>query len=215
MTSAELLQHLREFVLRDDSAPSLWGDVELLRYLDEAQRNMARFTHCLVSTTGDVATLTTVAGTGQYPLDTCALHVSAVFCEELQRELTPAPYAPFTVMAGTPSAFRAVIDNNPSLLVFPIPEGEYTLRLRVAHDPLTKMVDGADPEVAEHYQLMLCDWAAYRALRANDPEQLNMQAANDFLTQWKLSLRDIKRDVYQMNTGPHPRATTNWTYKGA
>jgi len=214
MTTEELLEHLRVNILRDEAVPPLWSDEELLAYLDDAQRIMARFTHCLVSTTGGASQITTAAGVSAYPLHPAVLHVSAVYCEETRRELSPAAYAPFAAGHGAPQAYRASIDNAGELLVFPVPDNTYTLRLRVARDPLESMAKGGEPEVPVQWRLALVDWAAYRALRANDPEQLNMAAANDLNTQWRLSLRDMKRDIYQLNTGPHPRATVNWTLKG-
>lgn len=214
MTTQELLEHLRVNILRDEAVPPLWSDEELLAYLDDAQRIMARFTHCLVSTTGSVSQITTAAGVSAYPLHPAVLHVSAVYCEEMRRELVPAGYAPFAAGHGAPQAYRASIDNAGELLVFPVPDNTYTLRLRVARDPLESMAQGGEPEVPVQWRLALVDWAAYRALRANDPEQLNMAAAADFNTQWRLSLRDMKRDIYQLNTGPHPRAAVNWTLKG-
>lgn len=215
MTTEELLEYVRVHLLRDEAGPYLWGDEELLRYFDEAQRNMARATHCIIDSTSQHTRLATVPGSGEYPLHSSIIHVYAALLEDLDRELSPAAFTTWTRGSGAPVEFRASYDNGQAtLILLPAADAEYQIRLRVARDPLERMLDGSDPEVPEHAHLALCSWVAHRALRANDPEQLNMQAAETFLMQWRAELRALKRDIYQLNTGPHPRAAVNWTLKG-
>jgi hypothetical protein len=73
--------------------------------------------------------------------------------------------------------------------------------------------DTDTPEIPEDYHLSLCDWAAYRALDNNDPDGGAMVDGSPFRAKFEMAVRDAKRDVYWMRTGPNRVARSNWTGK--
>lgn len=82
MTLGELLTELRENILHDRSdrvagnSDVLWSDATLVRYIDEAQRRLAREALVLRDgTAGDATVITTVAGQANYVLHDSVLGV--------------------------------------------------------------------------------------------------------------------------------------------
>jgi hypothetical protein len=100
------------------------------------------------------------------------------------------------------------------MLLYPVPDDEYTIDLRVARKPLARMVaDGDEPEIDEDYHLLLCDYACWRALTNNRPEGAQMADPRPFLESWERGLRDAKRNIALLRAGVTQRAVANWTGK--
>lgn len=214
MTLGELVAHLRHSILRDTARKGLWSDEELVRYLNEAQNLFARRTHQLADDTSTFTFLDTEEGTATYALDDRIVFVSEIRHEDgtllLDRTRKQAACRqgegrPMIYTLGAAHKF---------MRFWPTPDGVYTLDLLVARKPLEQMVaDDDEPEIEEDYHLTLCDWAAYRALRNNDPEGSNTVAADGFRADWDLRVRDAKRDVFRLRAGDNPTARANWTGK--
>lgn len=217
MTLGELIEHVRHHVLRDEAKPPLWPDELLARYFTEAQEQFATRTHCLNDESSGFTKLTTAEGQADYALDPRILFVA-----ELYDTLRGVPLrdlnrtrAGFRGGIGRPAAYRLDVGRN-SLKLFPTPDGEYELSMLVARLPLSPLVnDGDTPEIPAQYHTSLCEWVAYRCLRANDVEMVDDMVARPqpFRAEWDLAVRDAKRDVYRLQSGPNPRATGNWTGK--
>lgn len=215
MTKAELILHLRARVLRDTAKPYLWSDDELAQYLNEAQDQFARRTHQLSDEVSDFTFIETEAGVALYVLDP-----RIVFVKDVRHTDNGAPLRDRTrgQMRRTVSEGRPCVYTTDSahkyLRLSPTPDAVYTLDLLVARKPLELLVNDEDvPEIEEDYHLVLCDWAAYRALRNNDPDGSNTVAAADFRADWELRVRDAKRDVIRLRAGNMPMARNNWTGK--
>lgn len=76
MTLEDLLDELRNNILRDIAAPYLWTDGTLVRYIDDAQRRFARRTLCIRdATTLDVTQVTLETAVENYTLHPSVLAV--------------------------------------------------------------------------------------------------------------------------------------------
>jgi hypothetical protein len=215
MNLGELIEHTRNHVLRDEAAPPLWSDTELTLYFNEAQVQFARRTHSLADETSDFTFLTTEAGVSTYELDSRIVFVGEIIHEDTGIRLrdTTRRSIPKRHTNGRPVAY-ALDAAMKSIRLAPTPDDEYVLDLLVARKPLSKLLnDNDEPEIDEDYHLTLCDWVVYRALKNNDPEQTNTVAAEEFKKQWEEAVRDAKRDLYRMRSGPRPKAVSNWTGK--
>lgn len=224
MRLRELLGHLRCSVLRDDSQPRLWSDTELAAFLDEAYRHFARRTFCLSSDEADFTTFQTVAEQQEYPLDSRVLRVEEagiieVYADdqktwfELRDGTRSQVYRSF--YAGRPSMYSAQVSTG-KIRFSPVPDKAYTVQLRVTHLPLLRLGKGtleSELEIPEDYQLNLADYAAWRALKNNDPEGAQMSAAKDFRDAYDLAVRDAKRDYAHLHAGESAQARGNWTGK--
>lgn len=214
MTLGELIQYVRSELLHDAAKPYLWSDDALTRYFNEAQDQFARRTHCLVDEESSFTVLETEAGVKTYPVDPRVVFVYEVFDGE-GRPLRDGPrrQMPTAPSEARPSAYTCDTQTN-TLRLYPAPDAAYTLYLRVARKPLQSLAADTDtPEISEDYHLALCDWVAYRALRKNDVETIQMAPAEAFRTSWELSVRDAKREVVRMSAGRSARVLTNWTKK--
>lgn len=214
MTLGELIQYLRSELLRDKEQPYLWSDSALTRYLNEAQDQFARRTHWLVDEESSFTVLETEVGEQVYSLDPRVVFLYAVYNDE-GRALRDGPRRQMSNQPGAakPTAFTCDAATG-KLRLYPAPDAVYTLYLRVARTPLQPLVNDADaPEIPEEYHLALCDWVAYRALRNNDVETIQMAPADAFRASWELSVRDAKREVVRMSAGRSARVLTNWTKK--
>jgi len=222
MTLSELMSHLRCAVLRDTALPQLWTDSELLRYLNDAESLFCRRTHCITDDTSDFTTFDTVVGQDTYTLDKRIIAI-----DEAGIVLNPdeehASYHPLrdntrgqqlvTFRSGRPVCFTLQARSN-AIRFSPVPDDVYKVTMVVARKPLRRLVHEKDqPEIAEEYQLALCDYAAWKALTNNDPEGANMSVGTNFQASWLLAIRDAKRDLRRTRSGPYPQARANWTGK--
>lgn len=199
MTLDELIAETRR-AIDDTVTPEQWTTLELTRYLNDAQDAFARHTLCLADSTSPLASLTTVAGVNRYPMDARILRVYSVQ-DDASNLLNGVPTNRLS-MSGTGRPRRFTTRNDPhSVLLWPTPDAEYTLSLFIARRPLEPMESGGDePEIPEEFHLVLCDWAAHRALRMVDPDNENAKAGERFEVSWWLKVRDAKREMYRFNT---------------
>lgn len=211
MTLDELVAHLRVSILRDTQKPSLWSDDELTLYLNEAHDQFARRTHCLADEESDFTFLQTEPGVALYALDPVVVFVSDILHEDglPVRKLGGGRLR--STAQGRPSRYNTDSAVR-SLRLYPTPDAVYTLDLLVARKPLARLANGADePEIDEDFHLSLCEWAAYRALRNNDTDGMNVVEAAKFRESWELAVREGKRAVMRYRASP--RQLNNWTGK--
>jgi hypothetical protein len=222
MNLNELMGHLRCSVLRDDASPYLWQNSELLRFLNQGQKEFCRRTHCLVDDDSDFATFDTVEGQSTYTLDSRIIFVQelGVELDDGEGNLTYYELADRTrnqlrnsYNKGRPMAYNLQVARN-KIRFYPTPDKAYTIRMAVARLPERDLQNGQDiPEIPERYHLALTSFAAYMALMNNDPERAQMQSKNEFKAAWDIEVRDAKREFTNLRSGPTPRARTNWTGK--
>lgn len=214
MTLDELITHLRTRILRDKAVPPLWSSEELTVYLNEAQDQFARRTHCLADSTSAFTFVETEVGTTTYELDPRIVFVKEVampdgrLLQDMSRKRLGRSWG-----NARPRAYSMDASMRVMRLSCP-PDAVYELDLLVARKPLEALeADDDVPEIDEDYHLALCDWAAYRALRNNDSEGSAVLAADGFRADWEIRVRDAKRDVFRLRSGANPRAVNNWTGK--
>lgn len=216
MNLGELIQYTRDHVLRDAAIPPLWPDDLLTRYFNDAEDQFARRTHILSDDESDFAFITTEIGVAQYALDPRVVFVKDIVHTETGISLRDASRKQLRgrIGDGRPTAYTLDAAMR-SVRLHPKPDAEYQLSMLVARKPLNKLAsDGDTPEIPEEYHLTLCAWVAYQCLRHNDAEAAQMVATADtFRAEWELAVRDAKREVYRLRTGPYARATGNWTGK--
>lgn len=102
MNLGELVQELRENILHDRSnrvagaSDQLWSDATLVRYIDEAQRRLAREGLVIRDANHpDVTTVNLVAGVDEYPLHPSVLAVISARQEGDTADLARAGHAAF------------------------------------------------------------------------------------------------------------------------
>lgn len=221
MKLKELLAHVRCSKLRDTALPQLWGDPELLRYFNQAQKEFAVRTHCLVDDTEDFTTFDTVVGQQVYDLDQRIVFVGEA--DILVGESGSENWLPLhdamrhkvrrTKSAGRPSCYTAQVRTN-TLRLAPVPDAVYTIQLVVAHKPLEPLNSpDQEPEIDELYHLALTDYVVWQALVSNNPEGADMASATGFRNAWDVAIRDAKRDIMRMRAGANTQARSNWTGK--
>lgn len=212
MTLDELVAHLRGAVLRDTAKPQLWSDAELTRYLNEAQDQFARRTHCLLDEESDFTLLATASGTALYTLNESVVFVVEMF----HADGTPVRNATRARMSRSLGAAKPRFYTTDAAVrtvkLFPTPDAAYDLQMLVARKPKAKLVNDSDsPEIDEDFHLPLCEWAAYRALRTNDTDGSNLMEAAKFRESWEQAVRDGKRAAMRYRrTTPQ---LNNWTGK--
>lgn len=227
MTLQELVNHTRCNVLRDTATPSLWSDLEIARYINQAVKEFAIRTHDIVDdTTPAITTFATVAGQQVYDLHASVIMVNEVGLVEYDITVDPAEETSYTPLQdrtrrqlrrrfskGRPTAYTAQVRTH-SMRLDPTPDAVYTVEMVVVRKPLVDMTNAKQsPEIDEHYHLNLCDFAAFRCLSNNKPEGADMAAGDDFKTLWDLAVRDAKRAITNMRAGVNPQARNNWTGK--
>lgn len=219
MTLRELLAHLRCSVLRDTASPTLWSDAEFKAFLNEAQANFARRTFCLSTDSEPFTTFDTEVGRQSYPLDPRVLRIDelGILDPNDGRWIPLRPgtrgQVPRTHVRGRPMHYTADAVRH-TIRLAPIPDDVFTVEMVVRHLPLVPMSDPDDEcSVDEDYQLALCDYAAWRALKNNSPEGAQMVPAGDFRAAYELHVRDAKRDLANLHRGEFAQARNNWTGK--
>lgn len=97
MRTGELLEELRESILRDTSTivsgpqDTLWSDEALMRYMNEAQQLFTRQTLCLLDgTTDEITRITLVAGQAEYPLSPKVINVFSAGIEGEGKDMVRA-----------------------------------------------------------------------------------------------------------------------------
>lgn len=226
MNLRELVNHTRCNVLRDSAVPSLWSDNEIVRYLNQAEKEFAIRTHDIVDdTTVAVTQFITVPGQQVYTLHKSVIMVNELGLVEYDEEDPPneVSYSPLKdrtrqqlrrrYSKGRPTAYTAQVRTG-SIRLDPIPDAAYTIEMVVARKPLRSMSQELHvPEIDEQYHLNLCDFAAFRCLTNNKPEGSDMAEGSEFKALWDLAVRDAKRAITNERAGTNPRAWVNWTGK--
>ena len=205
MKVIDLIEHLRTDVLRDAAKPYLFSDDALLMYGNEGLNRFARATHYFT----DEVEINASADVARYDLPKGTIHVRQVQIDG--RWLTP-----FTRRAkpagsvGRPSSYSTDPAQR-GLKLWPRPDSSYLLAIERAYAPQKLELDDEIP-LPDEWAMLLGEWIVYRALRNNDPDGSNTVSATGFWEQWKLGLRDAKREVTQMSMGDQPSAQPQpWT----
>lgn len=223
MKTSELLEELRENILRDisdavstDSDSYLLSDKSLVRYINDAQNKFASQTLCLRDeTTPTITEVTLVVGQETYALDKRVLAVHTARGSTYRRlkrttySFLTGAYGDFTrgnttALCWTPGepVYFYTDRETGKLGMYPAPSVEFVeknpkLYLRVSRLPLQPLVAedlASEPEIPEQYHLDMLEWAAYRALMNSDIEVENMPRASSRRARFNEAVTQVKRE---------------------
>lgn len=213
MTGAELLAYIRTDVLRDAATPYLWSDALIYRRLSEAQEIHARRTYSIVDET---TMLITEVDRVVYPngvttlfVLSAALSTSAVDLRNYTRKAIPSHLLTST---GEPQIYTLDEATN-KIRLYPVPDAEYTINLRVARLPTDAIASYSTPEIQARYHLDLAEYVAWRCLQDNDVDGGKTGAADRHRADWEQRVSDAKRELYRMQLGSNPSVVSSWTGK--
>jgi hypothetical protein len=240
MNVSELLFELRHNILHDrsnqvsgDGNDRLWSDATLVRYIDEAQRRLARLSFIMVDHRNEeTCILQTVAGQAEYDLHPAVLAVVTARLDGENGDLLrvgQASVGGYQLPGVQPSMGQNVpgLPEGPALAfqtdgglaeddygslsvvnmrIFPTPAETQTIRLRVIREPIYRLSTDdleAIPEVPEHHHLEMLDWAAYLALRIVDVDAGSPNRAKDFQRSFASTVALARRVSMKKLHAPH------------
>ena len=179
MKRAEIITAFRDMV-DDTSAPYLWKDSEIRRYLDEAHREAAERAFLLRdSSTAAVTQVAVVAGTASYTLDRRVIKVESARLpsQTFPLHLTSSPEMDAVMPAWRDlqaASNRLVLDQEGDFFkatLCGVPTVTETLQLVVFRTPLEPLnTDDDEPEIPRRYHLGLLEWMAHLAYKKRDSE---------------------------------------------
>lgn len=210
MTGDELITLTRE-LLRDEVSPYLWSNETILRYLQEAEREMCKRTHVILSTS---LTAAVTAGTKTVVLPANVIQVLAARISGETRPMRQMRAEHFeahdqTVSTGTPRFYTMGLGNK-RLTLYPEPDANVTVEYLAAIYPSSQFDESSDPGIPEEHHHALGSYAAYRCLRTKDPDGEELQEHQAYRAEWELYLRDLKRELFTYRVGD--KAAINlWT----
>lgn len=229
MSLEELLDELRNGILRDQGdlvsgdTDQLWSDLRLIRYINEAERRMAR--EALLIRDGytpEVTQIPLVTGQRFYALHPSVIAVISARYQTDTADLARAGHSVLgtyrmpdtlffdpsylnTINPGKVLAYdtdEGLVQNDAGnvqtmlLRVYPAPDATHLgiIRLRVVRMPLNKLRNLNDiPEIPEDHHIDMLDWAAYLALRIVDLDQGAPDRAAEFRQSFEAHVLEAKK----------------------
>lgn len=230
MNLGELLDELRHGILHDrsdqiagDDPDYLWSDQRLIRYINEAERKMAREALMIRDGTSPACCeLQTLPFQREYGLHPSVVAVISAKMDGDRADLARGGHSPFqtyhspdalffdpsqlsTVPPGKIRAFgtdeEVTQDDEGSmstvvLRVFPKPDPIHAgkMRLRVCREPLNDLCNPNDvPEVPRDHHMDMLCWAAYLALRIVDHDMGDPERAAEYKQQFEVHVAEAKK----------------------
>lgn len=218
MTLEEMLEELREVILRDasdavsaDAEDFLWSDRALVRYINDGYQRFCERSQILEdATTPAVCQITLQEDVLSYPLHPSIISVaSAVFeGKALRKVSTNESQGHLPEVVGFSPALVAnyrgvsayVPDYNVgTFYVLGKPTADQAgkiVNLRVTRLPVAPLtLDDVTvvPELPQQYHLDILEWAAFRALRNHDNDAENMAKASAHSTRFERAVEEAKR----------------------
>lgn len=185
MKRPELLAAFRQDA-DDEANAHLWSDAELLRFLNDAQREACERAHLLRdASTAAVCQVAVVAGTAVYPLSALILRVERAQLRLDALPLSVSSTPEMDARAGNWQSWRGrprwlVVDSDAgsstglSGRLCPTPTEADTLDLVVSRLPLAPMnTDDDAPEIGARLHLGLVQWMLHLAYLKRDVETFN------------------------------------------
>lgn len=201
MNSSELLDQFRSDV-QDTAEPPLWGDEELLRWLDDAQKWFCRLTDGIAdASTVSVCRVNVVAGTDWYsisPLITQLRRATRVDTGAeirlLNMEKAPLHGVRFDGKPGPLNTFVTGLESH-KLRAWPVPSENVTVELIVFRLPLETIDDRAQElEIDEQHHLALLDWVKRCAYLRDDPETYDKRKADNYEQRFRNYCENAKHE---------------------
>lgn len=194
MNSTELVELFRD-ECSDLAEPYLWSDLQLYRYLNEAQEKFCRETFGIEdSTTPEICRLAVVPGTDWYTLSKKVLKIRGATRADTGRaiRLLNAEKAPQegVLFDGRPGPLNALVQGleKSKLRAWPLPNETMTVNLSVFRLPLDTIDDRGDQEleIDEQHHMALLHWMKYRAYAKDDVETLDLRKSQNNQAQFMI-----------------------------
>lgn len=224
MTLTELLDELRENILRDSSglvsgtSDKLWSDDALVRYINDAYYRFCRLTLSLTDSTSSLTEIELETGVPTYALDKSVLGVISARLAGAPTDLARTGHGvldtPFrtddslffdiNILAALPPGKPmacATDEDDKTFRVYPTPSADYAgqiINLRLIRMPLEKLsldLPDAEPEIREEWQLGMLDWAAYKALANHDVDAESLARAASRKAAFEEWVADAQREA--------------------
>lgn len=186
MNSTELLEAFRR-EMQDVETPHLWEDVDVYRYMNDAQNMFCRLTEGIEDSSSDVCRITVTAGTEWYPIDRKILKV-----REAVDTATGRPYGVVNMekaslqgvlFDGRPGPLKLFVTGmeKHKLRAWPLPFDDATVELRVFRLPLEPITDVGDQELEideQHHNALLL-WMGSLAYMKQDADAYDKAASEE------------------------------------
>lgn len=222
MYARDLVSSFRSEV-QDEVAPYLWSNVEVLRYIDEAQRQFCRHTRGIAdSLTPAVCTLRATIDQPYVKLhpsvrqirwarrasDGRELQILNVGGTETSRSddygssFSQDPYS------RTGEVYALLLgESDGKVRLLNIPTASDEIELAVFRGPLERVTAAtAELEIADEYDLVLLKWVLHRAFAKRDAETFNEDLSLKYKAEFAAECADVRRD--QERLIHRPRAVT-------
>ena len=200
VTIQEVMQTLKEDVLRDFSTPGLFSDRACVNAINQAHNLFARRTHCYIETNLEIAL---AVGASDYVLAPRVIHVYNVY-DSAGAKIPPymRRQQPRSRPGARPQGYSTDTTSR-TIRVWPVPSGISTITLDVAVLPERAVLDPVwhELELDEQYVDLLLEWAAYKLLRNNDADASQTISAESFKAAWEEGLTEAKRDFFRERHG--------------
>lgn len=217
MNTTDALAVFRE-EMNDEAAPYLWSDSWFFRRLDEAQKIFCRLTDGIEdASTAAIVEATILTGDEWVPLDKRILKVREVVNAATGRSLyiynTEEASQRGLLFDGVPGEPRVLVSgqSKDKLRVWPMPNADMAVRLRVYRLPLVSLTDAGDEEfeIDEQHHLALLHWVKSCAYGKEDAETFNRSKRDDYEQRFNAYCAMAKREQSR-----HRKAVSTVAYGG-
>lgn len=198
MNANELADYFRSQV-RDDVAPYLWSDEEVLTYMNEAQKMFVRLTNGIYDVSSAACTVQVVSGQKFATLNPAILEIREAYyiqpVTNYKRKLEIISLADIDSLATSDYG----IYNNPSIQDLPgvvdymltgeernkvrwinVPTENATVQLTIARLPLTTLTETQlTLEVPDEHHVYLVEWMKHLAYNKQDGDAFNPRISTE------------------------------------
>lgn len=201
MVLLDLVKHLRQSLLDDTGGSNVswedivedtaseaqlrWSNEELTRFINEAEKQACR-SALLLKSADPTFSITVVAGTATYSLDSRIIKIKGIYLSSSGRELIKTDYEDLLPMGdwrsktGIPTHYIEDIESG-DITLYPKPSANDTLNLLVYRLPMVPMSwDLAEidtPDIKEEHQLAMLNYAAFLAYNKDEANTFDPQRA--------------------------------------
>lgn len=210
MQAQELLEQFRDVAVDVVAEGYLWGDEELLRFVDEAQTRFCRNTRGIAdSITAEVTQIPVVTGESYANLHNAVMTIREarrsdgtvlrLFNTDTVASVCRDDYGIFSPRdaydVDGPLFGMVLGDTDGKVRWLNKPVADDTVFLKVLRKNINRLDSPTSTlEVPEEYAWVLLDYMLYKALRKRDAELFNADLSNDYLTAFNSGLADVRRD---------------------
>lgn len=213
MNTTELYWYFRS-EMHDQEEPYLWEDVEVLHYLDDAQKMFCRKTEGISdSRTADVTQIEVEAATEWYAISPLILKIRSAYRTDTGRPIDFGNLEHFNEMRvvfdGREGPLRLLIQGLEAnaLRAYPVPNEDVTVQMSVFRLPLVPLDDfDLELEIAEQHHRHLLMWMKHLAYDKQDAETLDKTKSRDFEQKFYDYCDMVKAEQTRARRAHHPVA---------